>query len=99
MKYKILNSLKFLNLIDPKGKLSITNIAVIIMVVKLAFLSSFSLPEVSAFLVTMLAYGHKRFVNNTLEQNETKEVAKVVKELEDLKSKVSAIDLKTGLRR
>jgi hypothetical protein len=56
--------LSFLNLIDSEGNLSITNAAVIICVTKMAIMPTFSMTEVTALLVAMLNYAHKRATNN-----------------------------------
>jgi hypothetical protein len=55
--------LTFLNLLDNSGNLSITNVAVIICLVKIAMASQFSGTEVGALVATLLNYSHKRFVN------------------------------------
>lgn len=55
--------LTFLNLLDNSGNLSITNVAVIICLVKIAMASQFSGTEVGALIATLLNYSHKRFVN------------------------------------
>lgn len=57
-------ALSFLNLLDSSGNLSITNIAVIICLVKMAMAAQFSGTEVGALTATLLNYGHKRFVND-----------------------------------
>lgn len=57
--------LSFLNLLDDSGNLSITNIAVIVCVVKMATSAQFSGAEVGALMATLLNYIHKRAVNNT----------------------------------
>lgn len=99
MNSKFSKILKFLNLTDFRGNLSITNIAVIIMVTKLAFLQSFSLTEVSAFLIAMLSYSHKRYESARAENKVNRTSTELFKKVEELQNKVSAIDLKTGLRR
>lgn len=98
-KSKIMKALDFLNLLDYHKKLSITNVAVIIMVVKLAFIPTFNLTEVAAFFIAMLNYGHKRIQNNQIETTEKKSTESIIAEIDEIKSKVSAIDLKTGLKR
>lgn len=52
--------LKFLNVVDRKGNLSITNVAVIIVVTKIALAQSVGITEAGALLITLLNYGHKR---------------------------------------
>lgn len=52
----------FLNLLDTTGNLSITNIAVIVCIVKMAMSSQFSGMDVGALMVTLLNYAHKRSI-------------------------------------
>jgi hypothetical protein len=55
--------LSFLNLLDDAGNLSITNIAVIVCLVKIAMAAQFTGTEVGALVATLLNYSHKRIVN------------------------------------
>ena len=57
-----MNVLKFLNLVDRAGKLSITNMAVYVLIVKIAISPSIDWAVVAGLLVTLLNYGHKRIV-------------------------------------
>jgi hypothetical protein len=57
--------LKFLSLLDSEGNLSITNIAVIVAITKMAFVSQFTGVDSVALIGTMLNYAHKRMVNNS----------------------------------
>lgn len=56
--------LSFLNLLDAAGNLSITNIAVITAVTKMAFASQFGGVDAVALIGTLLNYGHKRYVSD-----------------------------------
>jgi len=56
--------LSFLNLLDNDGNLSISNIAVIVCVTKIAIAPHFSITEVGALLVSLLNYAHKRVIND-----------------------------------
>ena len=56
--------LTFLNLLDNGGNLSITNIAVLICLYKIAASAQFSGTEVGALVATLLNYAHKRLVND-----------------------------------
>lgn len=94
--YKILN---FLSLLDKDNNISITNVAVIIMVTKLMFIPTFTLAEVSAFVIVMLNYGHKRRENAKAASNNKVATDDVSTKLEDLESKVGALLLSSGLRR
>lgn len=54
------SALKFLNLIDRAGRLSITNVAVYGLLLKLLASPGLDWPVVAGLLVTLLNYGHKR---------------------------------------
>lgn len=56
--------LTFLNLLDNGGNLSITNIAVLLCLYKIAVAAQFSGTEVGALVATLLNYAHKRAVND-----------------------------------
>lgn len=51
--------LKFLSLTDRSHNLSVTNIAVIVIITKIA-ISAFDWPTAAALMVTLLNYSHKR---------------------------------------
>ncbi len=55
--------LKFLNLLDEEGRLSITNACVIICAIKIAAAPHFTITEVGALLVSLCNYAHKRSTN------------------------------------
>ncbi len=54
----------FLNLLDIEGRLSITNVSLLIVLGKLVFIPEPSLPEICAFIATLANYSHKRMINN-----------------------------------
>lgn len=56
--------LAFLNLLDHDGNLSITNVAVIVGITKMAFMTQLSGCDAVALVATLLNYGHKRLVND-----------------------------------
>lgn len=70
MKKMLKKLLKFLQLVDREGNLSITNIAMIVLITKLAVLSQFTMTEVSAFLLALLNYSHKRMESNKFSKKE-----------------------------
>jgi len=57
--------LKFLNVVDREGNLSITNIAVIVLLTKIAIAPDMDWPTVGALLASMMNYMNKR--TNTIE--------------------------------
>lgn len=60
----MLRVLKFLNLLDADGNLSITNVAVIVCVTKMALAAQMNGCDLGALLAVLLNYGHKRMVNS-----------------------------------
>jgi hypothetical protein len=60
----MLRALKFLNLLDSEGNLSITNIAVIVGITKMALTANFSGMDAVGLVGALLNYGHKRSCNN-----------------------------------
>jgi hypothetical protein len=88
--------LKWANLLDKDGRLSITNVAVIIMVTKLAFLPTFTLTEVGAFVIAMLNYAHKRQKNCEHQEKQQKPDV-FAQKIEEIESKLSSLALKAGL--
>ncbi len=63
--------LRFMNLLDRGNMLSITNIAVVVCVFKVATSLNPSLAEVGALMLSLLNYGHKRFEGNVSERHES----------------------------
>lgn len=89
---KIVN---FLNLTDAAGKLSITNLAVLICLVKLAISPSASITEAGALLVALGNYAHKRAINAIPEPTDTSAIDSKV---EEIQATVSNLALKAGLK-
>ena len=85
----------FLNLTDAAGKLSITNLAVLICLVKLAISPSASITEAGALLAALVNYGHKRAINATPEPADTSAIDSKV---EEIQATVSNLALKAGLK-
>lgn len=56
--------LKFLNLLDNGGNLSITNVAVIVCVVKMALAAQMSGCDLGALMAVVANYAHKRAIND-----------------------------------
>ncbi len=56
--------LTFLNLLDSEGNLSITNIAVIVSITKMALMANMSSVDAVALVGVLLNYAHKRTVND-----------------------------------
>lgn len=112
MKY-IRKLLKFLQLVDREGNLSITNIATIVVITKIAIAASIDWGVISALLITLLNYGHKRHeankaVKNTVEPVDMKPIEDVVRKIseelkevkkvsEEAKDKASKIAIASGI--
>jgi hypothetical protein len=75
--------LVFLRLVDVHDRrLSLTSLALIIALVKLALLTTVGLPDLTAFFVAMLAYGYKRHTaakSHTNQANGAEAMAQVTK--------------------
>jgi len=68
------NVLNFLALLDSKGKqLSLTNILMIVVIVKIALAHSVGLTELGALFLSLLSYSHKRYVNSVAAKQSTEE--------------------------
>ena len=72
--------LNFLNLLDRSNNISISNVAVIIVVTKIAFTPALGIAEAGALLLTLLNYSHKRYESNKLVKQESKSELDGVKE-------------------
>lgn len=86
----------FLNLLDAQGKLSITNVAVIVCLLKLAFAPAASITEAGTLLVALANYAHKRYTSATPEPAEAD--PELQKQLNEMQSTVSNLALKAGLK-
>lgn len=96
---KIKSILNFLNVLDSEGKLSITNLAVIIVLVKLVIAPTASITEAGALLVALANYAHKRFTNNNSipePSNINDEITNQIRQLDD---KISTVSLAAGLKK
>ena len=81
-----MNILRFLNLLGKNDKLSITNITVLVMLVKIAFIQHITLTESAAFFITLLNYGHKRVTSAQYEKEAS----------EDITNKINALQLEVN---
>lgn len=86
----------FLNLLDAQGKLSITNVAVIVCLLKLAFAPAASITEAGTLLVALANYAHKRYTNAAPEPEQPDQ--ELQKKLDEMQSTVSNLALKAGLK-
>lgn len=77
--------LKFLNLTDRGGDLSITNIAVIVIITKMA-LAPFDWVTAAGLMISLLNYAHKRS-----ETNKSVKEAKIIEDANQTKSELEAL--------
>lgn len=107
--YKVL---RFFNLIDRSNDLSITNIILITVVIRLVIAPVFSLEECGVLMLALLNYAHKRHeaakVDRSMFQSMNvikaevesfkKELAEVKAVSEEAKDKVSKLSTANGLK-
>ena len=91
MKTVLNKVLRFLNLSDRAGNLSITNIAVIVVITKIALAPTFTITECAALLVTLLNYGHKRIQSAKAEQVVKVDLSNVESAIQSIQSQVDTL--------
>jgi hypothetical protein len=96
--------ISFLNLLDAEGKLSITNLAMFTILIKVA-VSPFEWASAVTLFCVCANYAHKRSTNSrvtTSEDNINQQVSAatqdVKSQLEGLTSQVSSLVMKVGLK-
>jgi len=89
---KLIALLSSLNLLERGNKkLSISNIAVIVCIVKIAVSSNVSVVEIGALLLSLLNYAHKRTENNKIIKNDQEKLpdsSNVLAQVEELRAKL-----------
>jgi hypothetical protein len=108
MKAKFILILKsvanFLRLVDENGQLSLTNVAVLVVLVKLALTQNASLVDAGALFVSLLNYSGKKVLaainapdpKATLPEQHYEEVASKIK---DIQATVSSMSIALGFRK
>lgn len=97
MKKFLIKSLSFLRVIDSNKQLSITNIAVIAVLIKLILAPALSITAAGTLLVTLISYSHKR--HTLSKQTPESPVVQLEEEVKQMKSKLTALELKQGIER
>lgn len=96
-------TLRFFNLLDRANRLSITNSAVYVLIIKIAVAPSIDWAVVAGLLVTLLNYGHKRMQEKptTVEvPNSLQEAIDAVKKTADeAKDMAQKLNLANGVMR
>lgn len=101
----IIKTMTFLRIIDQHdGQLSISNLAVLITLGKIAFAPTASLTEAGALFVALGNYAYKKHVNKgaTSEDESSAiaaEVAATTQKLSEIESKVSGIAMSMGIKK
>lgn len=98
--------LTFFNMTDREGNLSITNIAMIVLIAKIALAPAVSIAEVAAFFIALLNYSHKRYEASkaanaevvTIDESRAA-VSEMATKLTEIESKVTGILLATGFKK
>lgn len=92
-------------MLDSQKNLSISNIAVIIALCKLALTPSLSVTDIGMLLVTLLNYTHKRHVvknsqniNIEFEEQIKNKISEFENKILESESNVAAVMLKSGLK-
>ena len=75
---------------DRSNNLSITNIALIILLIKLALMPTLALPDVAAFFIVLLNYGHKRMEANKAAKEEAKLTSQLSVSMDEKVKEVTA---------
>lgn len=97
---------RFTRLIDEQNQLSITNIAVLVVLFKVGTAQEVDIHDAGLILIALLNYGYKRYMT-TKELKEKQaagtEKSEIMKKFEDefkgLKDKVSSLQVAVGLTR
>lgn len=84
--------LRFFQLADRAGNLSITNIAVIVLITKMA-IAPLDWATAAGLLIALLNYGHKRLESNKAEKEAAKlnQLATISEDLTSVKQTISAL--------
>lgn len=95
MKHYLKNLSKFFRLIDEQGQLSLTNLAVLVIIIKIAITSNVSIADAGALLISLLNYSGKKVLSQlkkpvlTLPEQLFDQTQDKIKELEGKISKLA----------
>lgn len=97
---------EFLRLIDlHDGQMSLTNVALLIVLVKLAITPSMELTDLGALFVALLSYQGKKVINKNKTSVSTEDLGKVVEAhnklmgvVADMQTKVNAASIAIGVK-
>lgn len=104
--------LTFLRIIDEHdGLISLTNVALFVVLFKIAFAASFSMVDAGALFVTLLSYQGKKLINKDKQEDTVKiedavrsatdamtVVGDLIKKVDELGSKVTQQQISMGIK-
>jgi len=100
MKAYLFKAADFFRLIDETNKVSITNVAVWVVLVKIATTQDFNLVDAGALFVSLLNYSGKKLMRKIKDPSEKKEdVSKYEEKLKELQDKVNSVMVTSGIKR
>jgi hypothetical protein len=93
MKQSFINLLNFFSLLDSEGQhLSITNLTIYVVIVKIASTHNVSLPDCSALFFALLNVAHRRHIDYQQAKQNTQEDNNLSNQLQEIKTKLIDYD-------
>lgn len=99
---KLEATLKFLKIIDEDKTVSLTSVALIVVLGKLVVAPAMGITEIGALLVALMSYQGKKVINHQAPKEPNvldTQVDEMKAKLEEVESKVSVMSLAAGLKR
>lgn len=96
MKIKLFTFLRFIRILDEhEHRLSMTNIALIVVVVKIAFVGNASVADLGALFTGLLAYSYKKTIPRQVVTT-SQEITQVKATLDQLTTKIESVESKAS---
>lgn len=94
----------FFRVIDEHdGKISLTNLAVIITLVKLSLAPATSIVDIGALCISLMNYAGKKLINQSATSKQEDPLSPKVNEIEqklaEVQSQISALSIQSGMKR
>lgn len=93
----------FLRIIDSDGQISLTNVALMIVLYKLGTAYSVSFTEIGALFIALANYAGKKVINNANQTPTTDafqvQIGEMQKKLEETTTQVSSLAILSGLKK
>lgn len=100
MKEMILKALTFLRVIDEHdGKISLTNIAVIIILTKLCFIQSASMVDIGALFIALMNYAGKKVMYQKEVKVEQASITEIENKISEMEGSISALNISSSLKK